>query len=546
MKLRWLSVWFSFVSLWVVGTAGNSIAQPVYQRSITIGGLYSISSQAVLADNSVVFAGYLDSSFFRNKRDGIVFKIDRNGSLQWAITLSGPPPFTMVDLNWIVALPDGSLTMIASLNDGAFIQKTALIHLSSMGEVRWAQSYDLTLPSIPDMFCHTRDGGYCLIGLLSDSISPNIFRNETYLLKTDSLGSPLWCYRAQFTKTDYTLYYRLIEGKDSLLTAVGVTFKVPFSPFLKRTELLCFLQLHADGTLKRQIVWHSADHDLEPKTLIQASDGEIIIGGTVIASPGVNAGMLLKVGEPILPVWSSTYSFFANALIWSLVTQPDNTIIALSAPGDTDLSNASLCIVNEAGTMLSAFELQKRPAFYGQLSALEDHSGYVVATSVVSDSLTPSHLDISTVTPALQGCSVTPILGVVRELPLEDTSLASIYEQWNVSRDTFACSVTQIPLDTATICQEIVNMVTSMQGQQQFQVYPNPVPAGTPITISCDKPGHYEILLRDLSGRELYRTSSTTAEIRIPTASLSAGIYYIEVLKAGTQQQVWNGKVVVE
>ncbi len=549
MKLRNIFLWFSLLSLCLLPGIEDSLAQPVFQRRIFGTDTFSILSQTVLPDNSVVYCGYSIASFAGSTQKGMVIKIDSKGVIEWMRKLECPIAKTAISAYAIVTAPDGSVVLTGQLNDSTPMQKTILANITAAGQLRWAYSYDLGLPASTGSLCSTRDGGYCILGALNAATPKDNFRYVGFQLKTDSLGHLDWCHTTDFPDAIQSSFYRMYESQDSILTAVGYVLVFPDSTN-PMTELLSMLQLHPDGTVKRQSLWHSPDHNLEARTLLQMPDGAFIIGGATASVDGSLSGLLVKVKDGPLPEWSSKYSFFTNSTICSLAPKADGTFLGLSVEEKSNGDNAGICVVDESGTMLSAMQMQGRAAFDGSLTILNGQSGYVITTMIGTDSTVRSHLDISTMTPSLQGCAITPALGAVQELPLKDTVLNFSYNQCSIQRDTLPLIVTSEVLDTALVCQEIFNAVASTNVEQQFQVYPNPVSAGTPVTISYNWSGNDELLLRDLSGRELYRThaqaGSMGQELRLPTANLPAGVYYIEVLEAGAGGHHWQEKIVIK
>jgi len=145
-----------------------------------------VSSVFQSSDGNYVFSGYPDDLF---THQCVVAKINTNGHVMWAINF-GIPGYSSAIKSQSIETNDGKYAVTFNQSASMFNPMyTSLVKLDPYGNTLWEKNYqDTDYLGISQSIANTSDNGFILTGT-----SYGINYYAPYLLRTDSLGNPLWC-----------------------------------------------------------------------------------------------------------------------------------------------------------------------------------------------------------------------------------------------------------------------------------------------------------------------------------------------------------------
>jgi len=129
-------------------------------------------------------------SFGAGSTDGLIVKMDANGSLQWARTYGG----TLFDdfANSIIQTSDGGYVTSGHIQSfGAGSDDCSIMKIDPAGNLQWAKVFGGALQDENVAIIQTMDGGYALNGFVTSYGAGN---NDGLLMKTTATGEITGCF----------------------------------------------------------------------------------------------------------------------------------------------------------------------------------------------------------------------------------------------------------------------------------------------------------------------------------------------------------------
>jgi len=84
--------------------------------------------------------------------------------------------------------------------------------------------------------------------------------------------------------------------------------------------------------------------------------------------------------------------------------------------------------------------------------------------------------------------------------------------------------------------------LATIEGLSEIEVYPNPATTNATLRFVAAKTGEYQLSLTDLSGRTVVKEAGDiligTNNIELGISHLASGIYYVNLISEGEQQQI--------
>lgn len=167
----------------------DSLGNTIWHRTFNLGDDTRAHSVQQTSDGGFILVGqaWIGSPLF-GSYDVYVLKTDSSGHTQWFRTFEYNDNFSPgadVALS-VKQLPDKGYIIGGYTNSSVWA--SYLIRTDSLGNPIWSKVYDTTTVNQCNDVIYTSDGGFLLIGTRFD------FDTETdvLLIKTDSLGNPLW------------------------------------------------------------------------------------------------------------------------------------------------------------------------------------------------------------------------------------------------------------------------------------------------------------------------------------------------------------------
>ncbi|MEI2758006.1 MAG: T9SS type A sorting domain-containing protein [Bacteroidia bacterium] len=153
-----------------------------------------------------------------------------------------------------------------------------VIRTNAYGDTLWTRTYDKSTSDVAMSIQQTSDSNFIIAAITYDT---TFYKNNTYLIKIDSLGDTLW------TKQHYSLdaieIYSLQQTKDNGFVGVGTIFNgVPLHGYLH------LFKANSNGDLEWTKQFGSPPGALG--TFVrQTKDGGYIISGQTFGSTGAKA-----------------------------------------------------------------------------------------------------------------------------------------------------------------------------------------------------------------------------------------------------------------
>jgi hypothetical protein len=117
----------------------------------------------------------------------LLMRVREDGDMVWARTYGGPE---RDEAYWVEPAPDGGYVVTGYTESyGAGAKDAYLVKTDPNGKTIWAKTYGTTSDEIGYSVQPTNDGGYIIVGT---ACAVGAEDSDVYLVKTDSLGTPLW------------------------------------------------------------------------------------------------------------------------------------------------------------------------------------------------------------------------------------------------------------------------------------------------------------------------------------------------------------------
>jgi hypothetical protein len=151
----------------------------LWERTYSLGEENPCRSVREIRSGGYVAAG--------GRHDMLLMRVREDGDMVWARTYGGPE---RDEAYWVEPTPEGGYVVTGYTESyGAGARDAYLVKTNSDGKTIWARTYGTTSDEIGYSVQPTRDRGYIIVGT---ACAVGAEDSDVYLVKTDSLGSPLW------------------------------------------------------------------------------------------------------------------------------------------------------------------------------------------------------------------------------------------------------------------------------------------------------------------------------------------------------------------
>jgi hypothetical protein len=266
-------------SLWTK-TYGGSSADQAYSVQQTSDGGYIIVGST--------------SSFGSGGRDVYLLKTNISGDTIWSKTFGG----SETDRGWSVQqTSDGGYIIVGETSSfGAGTYDVYLIKTSFSGIPLWTRTYGDTLFEYGWAVQQTSDGGYIIVG---DTYSFGAGEYDVYLIKTDSSGDTLWTRSYGSSQSDYGRFVQQTSDGGYIIAGYTNTGVSGEDTYLIKTDSL------GDTLWTRSFGGSNADYS---RSVHQTSDGGFIVTGyTYSFGAGLIDIYLIKTNSLGDTLWTKTY-----------------------------------------------------------------------------------------------------------------------------------------------------------------------------------------------------------------------------------------------
>ncbi len=486
------------------------------------------------AGNEAVTVGYFTDQGIR----GFVYKSDSTGALLWSKQISFGKD--EVAPSWVTMEDNGTILISGYTQDDNLIEHPIIICLNSDGNIRWSAAYATPFNCAFSRHCRTHDGGIAIIGRTAGDSVGNSF-SSGIIIKTDSIGNPLWAIDAVYPTVNGPAFRAVLEKNDSTIV-VGANF------FVLTSTRMGLYEVSSKGALRGSGLFHITNNSTVLTTITRSSTGDMW-GGGFISITGIRTPVIFHITDSLSGDRASILTTFSGAWITDLIAGLNGNMIGV-LPAQQELTDpVTLCTIDSQGTVQNVITLPDRLSSQSRGCRLgTDKEKYFLST-FLTDVFNQESMDISTVVGPLQACNSLPTLISRSPVSMSDTILKLSWVPVTAIKQEVTFSISPVALSSESVCG---NESIAETARQQPRIVSNPVYNHSFVGLRVSDLAEQGaiVILRDVTGREVYRThreaASSGEQIQIPTAGLASGVYTVELLDANSFANVWRGKVVVE
>src|SRR5688572_12114147 len=447
--------------LWNKFYVGNNTASPSYVQQTLDGGY--------------IIGGGIQYS---NLTDALLIKTDSTGIIQWSKVMS---TVHYDGFNSIKQTPDSGYICTGLFDEynggwsGVYLLKT-----NAYGDTLWTKAIRSGYASLAHSLQLTNDGGFIITGSASISGSGD----RVYLLKTDSLGNPLWAktYGGSSINT----------GTDVKTTTDGGYIITGQTYFGAGNDDVYLIKTDSVGDVLWTKTYGGPDHEYGASVL-QTNDGGYIVGGFTTPIIGTYKIYIIKTNTIGDTLWTKTITGVNT-------TSGDCNVIQASDGGYVIMADCDIVSGNAKDIIL-----------------------------IKIDSLGNSSCNM--------GNTPTTVTSPPFQVASQPTSISA---GGIITQPVFT---TSIPTIVSTIICQNTSISENTYSAESFNIYPNP--SNGHFIISFEQTtikGKIEILsiLTEIVFTDNISHESTK-EIRFD--NISSGVYFVKVFDE--EKSYWK-KIIIE
>ncbi|MNZ56302.1 Bacterial Ig-like domain (group 2) [compost metagenome] len=224
----------------------------------------------------------------------------------------------------------------------------------------------------------TSDGGYVTA---RTNITAD-FHTSIYIVKTDNNGTTLWEQKIDTTNEDINLY-SIIEVSDGSILIGGNVIDTSLSQ-----SLLYLIKLHSDGTTdwsRKYPEYSNNGHNLTGDAILETNSGDFFITGYTHNRSRDASAYLLKIDPVGDPLWYKTYTFGDSQYFTQLASTPDDGVIAggiVTPKYSLNQNSIVYAKINAQGDLIweRLYTLNNTVRYPNSIQTSQD-GGYVIAGS---------------------------------------------------------------------------------------------------------------------------------------------------------------------
>lgn len=505
--------------------SNDTIAQTSFKKKYTGNGSFNDANKIIETNDGGFFIAGSTNGISGGGLDILLIKLDVYGDTLWTKIIGGAASENPTDAEQ--TFDNGYIIAGRTASYGAGNDDVFLIKLDTAGNISWAKTYGDVGKDAGLAVIQTPDSGYIVTGYFEYPASTNV---DGCVLKVDNTGEVIW---AKIIGDSFheELFSVLKTSNNNYLISGGQQISTTSSHLV----ILCIND--AGDTLWTQL-YDLAGFSFMTNS-IEISNNSFLITGSTTQSPSFyNDFCAFNIDSLGNELWTKIYNLQNDDFSISVnKTTAGNFILSgFTAAAQTHVYDMAYLIMDPAGSVLNTrfipnpnFEITNSSTFTTNANLA------IVGTELDFSSGNQSiifHKTDSLLNPA---CSyMDTIISPVNISPVELNTMFSISNGLNDS--AFTPNVANI-FSYSTICPATINVndVTD----NQFSVYPNPFDDS--FDIIFPSAGNREIIVYDVTGKELISAKSELLNTRISLQSFASGVYFLAI-KSGNDS--FNRKLI--
>jgi hypothetical protein len=215
-------------------------------------------------DDGIVITGEIYDSVHNSRKDVFIIKLNEGGNFKWMKAYDGPygnddygaKIKQTSDKGFIV-----SGTTFVPIGLSGRINRIYLLKTDSLGNLLWSKKFGGNGNDGSSAIAVTRDGGFSICGSSTSFVGNNLYMDNGFVIKTDSLGLFKWCkyYGANANSQDNNISISVTNDKGFLVAGNSAG-----NGYLFKSDSLGVLQCNEFGWQLYDSVYTSSFYSPSP------------------------------------------------------------------------------------------------------------------------------------------------------------------------------------------------------------------------------------------------------------------------------------------
>jgi len=451
-----------------------------------------------------------------------------------------------------------------------------LVKTNSLGDTLWTKSYNIAFPYC---FQKTTDGGYIILG--GDG--------KIILFKTDSIGNILWSKNYGNSTGHLDNGYSVQQTNDGgyIIGANILQPAIGYRIYIVKTDSFGNIQW------TKRFYYGTAFGNSNNVSVVQTSDGNYVVSGTMIIPPNQNI-VLLKFQSNGNLIWSKCYTTLSSNSDQQFDLKQTNDegfiivglaggnlynslyLIKTDSIGNVNWSKSygilnsaypySVCATNDGGYIFTGFEYGIPEDIYiiktddnGNISWSKSYGaqgydggtcvkqtldgGYVLTGYTEGVWPTPKGFFlIKTDSLGNSGCNESiPFDSIVGTPSISISNFTPVINSFDSVTNV---SITMFPTDSIFVTQCPFTGVNETDKEPlSINIYPNPFSDQTIFMFSAEQK-NTTIRITDLLGKEIRTMNFEGRQLVLDKSEMKAGIYFVQT--TDEKKNIINKKIIIQ
>ncbi|MGL4599333.1 MAG: T9SS type A sorting domain-containing protein [Bacteroidia bacterium] len=494
-----------------------SSAQVIFQKEFSLlnesTGTFSLKT----ADGGFLLAGTTGASNTYGQGRITLTKTDANGNTVWDKNYGGN---VAEYVSAVLENPDGSFTLVGTTFSGNSqpYGDALMMKVSSTGTILWTKVYFGSQAEYANNIIRLANGDYIFCGITRTYTGTG---DDTYVVRTDSLGNPLW--GSIISEAGNNDAMSMVLADDGNLMVFGSANVGLYLMFLSKLDI-------ATGNTIWAKKYSNSIGSSFGRSIHKTADGGYFLAGWCDGSNNSFQNFyLVKTDSAGNPIWSHVYGGTGEELAYSACATNDGgfAICGYTKSYGAGGQDMYLMRVNALGS-LQWSGTYGTPGNEIAIHVTEANDGGFLLTGSTSTGFFSGYSEMLVIKTDALGyvpCDYIPATSV----KYGDTAILVAPNSVFLSAVGAFSYVftTQSGMIDSTLCTA-VSVFETVDQSFSFSLFPNPTENAT--TLSFEQTTPKEIRVLNLFGQEILHLQNCTEQrLELNTENWSSGVYLVEV-----------------